>query len=74
MLKVVSWGATGKFSQPRRPLGGAPGNPGKLWGAVWFWANKKNQVQKPSSTNFFSKPAAAQCQNCFGGLRHKFIN
>ena len=53
MLKVFPWGAPGKVSQLRGPLGGAPGNPGKLWGAVWFWANKTNQVQKLSSTSFF---------------------
>ena len=33
MLKVFSWGAPGKFSQPRGPLGGGSGQPREALGS-----------------------------------------
>ena len=67
MLKVFPWGAPGKVSQLRGPLGGAPGNPGKLWGAVWFWANTKSSPETVFNKFFFKACGSTMPKLFFGG-------
>ena len=67
VLKVFAWGAPGKFSQARRPLGGGSGQPREALGSCVVLG--KNQIKSRNCPQqvFFSKPAAAQCPNCFLG-------